>query len=1119
MQKRFLSILLVIAITFSLCACNKNASVSDGNISDETASTDISTRAGEDLSSDTDTISSDSTEGITVSEPRITTLPDPQITACDETVTMMIYMVGSDLESKSGAATADIEEMLASGFDFSQNNLLIYTGGSSKWFNEISEEDNCIYQITEQGLTLLKKYPSQSMGEPDCLSTFLNYSYKNSKTDSYNLILWDHGNGPVMGYGKDKLYDGDSLTLPEIRSALDRSPFNSENKLGFIGFDACLMSSAELACILADHANYMIASQEVEPNFGWNYAFLKDCGKVSSQSLAELAAFNYMKYCDEYFEENENFCSDVTMACIDLGYASELETAIDSLFDKAANDVSGSYNALAKERYATRALGRSTTGSEYDLVDLNSLMTLMSEKYGDQTKSVQSILDSMIFYSTNNTTDCYGISLYYPYFNKKFYSKSWKESYSELDMFSSYQTYLNRYEQVWLGTDMREDFSTSMTPEEYVPGSYSLKLNEKQQDNYLASGFYIMKKYGEGVFAPISYSKDITYEEGVITANYDGKTLMASDDYGNKYPVGSVVTDQIGDNYYYTIRHAVRDHYYEDYYGSNYTVTHSAETQLVVNHRTSEVDICGMYLLDPSDTKADSVSTGKKIPLDPEKYPIFNLSLNMPSYPVRDKNDVLLPYDQWQSSEKQFINSLSYKDDIKFTYEPYFNDGFEYFIMFDVIDTQNNHYSSELMPIALAEAPETVDTPPIVNEITWTEGQLSPVISSSNLDIQLYESIYPNDSTPCFGLYINNSNNCSIDIRISNITINDIYEVQSNYSFIIPSEYPYAYTVSEITDLLRYSGIKKPSSIQFTYSAYECISGKTLIKDNVIKYNIAENISPEVICIPLFNTNVPEQTLYEDESIKVDLLECGKYIGKMSHGRDSFKLEGRLRIQNKNDDTISLSLNNLEINGFYFDDFSTSTSLSYLHNADMCVTFSCPLDGYDIRQLSSLNFVFFIQYPDSFNSQVKKVTPVKFDASGTQNIDYSTLDCVYEDEYITIYDYGTVNSYYESDYPVNRTLILINKSDNYLKLNRDCYENEFANTKPLILLNDIIPAGESRMVPIGGDWASIHAESTISLTVSVLNIQKNDIEIERLYSAETELSSYTTPTFELKRLD
>ena len=52
------------------------------------------------------------------------------LTANKGTRTVLIYMIGSDLESQYGAATMDINEILYSNFDEDSLNIYIYTGGS-----------------------------------------------------------------------------------------------------------------------------------------------------------------------------------------------------------------------------------------------------------------------------------------------------------------------------------------------------------------------------------------------------------------------------------------------------------------------------------------------------------------------------------------------------------------------------------------------------------------------------------------------------------------------------------------------------------------------------------------------------------------------------------------------------------------------------------------------------------------------------------------------------------------------------------------------------------------------------------------------------------------------------
>ena len=73
--------------------------------------------------------------------------------------TIMIYMCGSNLESDYGEATANIAEMLSVNIDSSKMNLIIETGGSTKW---------------------------------------KNYGISNSKLSRYHIIEVD-GTGPVAG--------------------------------------------------------------------------------------------------------------------------------------------------------------------------------------------------------------------------------------------------------------------------------------------------------------------------------------------------------------------------------------------------------------------------------------------------------------------------------------------------------------------------------------------------------------------------------------------------------------------------------------------------------------------------------------------------------------------------------------------------------------------------------------------------------------------------------------------------------------------------------------------------------------------------------------------------------
>jgi hypothetical protein len=45
-------------------------------------------------------------------------------------------------------------------------------------------------------------------------------------------------------------------------------------KLDIIGFDACLMAMHEIGAVLTPYANYLLASELLEPGIGWDYSAL-----------------------------------------------------------------------------------------------------------------------------------------------------------------------------------------------------------------------------------------------------------------------------------------------------------------------------------------------------------------------------------------------------------------------------------------------------------------------------------------------------------------------------------------------------------------------------------------------------------------------------------------------------------------------------------------------------------------------------------------------------------------------------------------------------------------------------------------------------------------------------
>jgi hypothetical protein len=134
----------------------------------------------------------------------------------------MVYMCGTDLESKYGMGTSDLSEMAAATLS-DKVNIIVYTGGCKQWkTSAISNSYNQIYKIESGGMRLLvQNAGTDSMVKPSTLTGFIQYCTQNYPANRNMLIFWDHGGGSLSGYGYDeKNPTAGSMTLQGINRAL-----------------------------------------------------------------------------------------------------------------------------------------------------------------------------------------------------------------------------------------------------------------------------------------------------------------------------------------------------------------------------------------------------------------------------------------------------------------------------------------------------------------------------------------------------------------------------------------------------------------------------------------------------------------------------------------------------------------------------------------------------------------------------------------------------------------------------------------------------------------------------------------------------------------------------------
>jgi len=325
-------------------------------------------------------------------------------------VTIMVYMCGTDLESRSGMGTSDLQEMLAADLG-DKVNLIVYTGGCSKWQNNVvSSSVNQIYQITDGKMKVLKKDAGKaSMTDPNTLVEFIQYCNKNFPANRNQLIFWDHGGGSISGYGYDeKNKASGSMDLAEINQALKKAGVTFD----FIGFDACLMATLETALMLSPYADYLIASEETEPGVGWYYTdWLTELGKNTSMSTLDIGK----NIVDDFVETCAAKCrgQKTTLSVVDLA---ELEMTVPEelkAFSKSASELikDNEYQTVSDARFNTREFAASTAIDQVDLVHLAKNMGT------DEGEELAEALLSAVKYNrtSSNMTNAYGLSIYFPY--------------------------------------------------------------------------------------------------------------------------------------------------------------------------------------------------------------------------------------------------------------------------------------------------------------------------------------------------------------------------------------------------------------------------------------------------------------------------------------------------------------------------------------------------------------------------------------------------------------------------------------------------------------------------------------------------------------------------------
>ncbi len=387
MTKKLITLILALALCFSLMACSD---------SDEE---DDYTEAAAIESSSRNTNSSDYNSS--------------------DTWAVYWYLCGSDLESNGGAATADLQEMMEARLP-ENIKIFIQTGGASQWQNEIISSDEMgRYVFSSEGLEQVGNLDNASMGNRDVLADFLSFGKQNYPADHTVVVFWNHGGGSVTGAAFDELYDNDSLTLDEMDYAFNKV-YGNNKAIELIGFDTCLMSTIDVANIFSGYANYLVASEELEPGNGWYYTgwlqALADNPGMNGAQLGKVICDTYVEGC-----KMEGTDDEITLAVTDLNKLEPLLVAYDNIGREAlsaAAENTSFFNQMSRAATKAENYGGNTRDLGYtNMVDLGDLIKNADSLLPEYADAVLNAINDCVVYKVNGPYRkmATGLSCYYSY--------------------------------------------------------------------------------------------------------------------------------------------------------------------------------------------------------------------------------------------------------------------------------------------------------------------------------------------------------------------------------------------------------------------------------------------------------------------------------------------------------------------------------------------------------------------------------------------------------------------------------------------------------------------------------------------------------------------------------
>ncbi len=357
---------------------------------------------------------------------------NPDTSARGGKTLLAIYLLGSDLETRAKAGSNDLQEMTVAYQKMTPQerdniDVVVAFGGSSKtnWKGTKYTDLACIAQDAEDGqfgndTCYAQQDPDVNMGAPETLSAFLEFLKANYPAANYGkqiLDLWDHGSAH-NGYGPDENFANGVMSLPDLNKALAAK----ETKFNLIGFDACLMANLVVARHVQEHANFLIASEELEPGHGWQYqdilSWIAAHPEASVVETGKQMVDSFVTHPDHQKQPGK------TLSLLNLNQYDDVVQKLNELGQQLDSQLEQNYAKILEATSKAQGFGKGSKGKPPVAVDASHFISRLQSRLGTGDALSQS-LSKMVMYSRTDGTrpDSRGVAMY-PLNNTTDYQRS-----------------------------------------------------------------------------------------------------------------------------------------------------------------------------------------------------------------------------------------------------------------------------------------------------------------------------------------------------------------------------------------------------------------------------------------------------------------------------------------------------------------------------------------------------------------------------------------------------------------------------------------------------------------------------------------------------------------------